>query len=369
MGEGAYAMLFPEGDSHDQPGPIELRTGAARLLLSAVEAGARPAVVPVGLHYDRKRFFRSRALVVFHPPLDLADEIAAAPGDEEGRREAARRLTARFAAALDRAALATSDWEEHHLMHRLRRLLRAERAERAGAAPGPSDMRERRLGFERVWIAFRTLRESEPEAVGALRGHLRDYDRRLRRLGFDDHELDRDPREIHGRLLVALAFQRLVVDALVPPLALIGLLVNLPTALLVEAIARLGSKRKKDVASLKLLVGALLFPATWIAAGILAARGQGWLADLYPAVPRLPWLTGLLAAALSAAGGVLVLAYGRLSRRWGRALWASVRRRIARREVAALRDERAAIFAAAVSLSERLDLPGQVAPSGEIVEG
>lgn len=364
----SFAVLFPEGDSHDLPHPIELRTGAARLLLSARErSGDRadrfggPAVVPVGLHYDRKRLFRSRALVVYHPPLDLSEELEAARAagdDEERRREVARRLTARFAAALEESALATADWEEHHLMHRLRRLLRAERAARAGAPPGPSDMRERRLGFERVRTAFRVLRERVPAEVEALRVRIRDYDRRLRRLGVDDHELDGDPEPVHASVLLVLAFQRFVVDLLLPPLVAIGLIANLPAAILVAGVARAGSKREKDVASLKLLVGAVLFPLGWVVLGVLAARGHGAIADLYPDARGIPWATGLLAVALSALGGALVLAYGRISRRWGRALVVRWRRATRRRDVASLLAERASLADAAASLSEGLELPG-----------
>ncbi len=361
---GSFAVLFPEGDSHDEPRPIELRTGAARLWLDAArrDPGAPlPHVVPVGLHYDRKRFFRSRALVAFHPPLPLAPEPL--PGDE---RDTARHLTARFAEALDQTALATDDWEEHHLMHRLRRLMRAERAARAGATPGPADMRERRLGFERVWTAYRERRAADAERIEALRDRLRAYDRALRALGLDDHELDRNREPLHGRMVVAFAFQRLVVDALLPPLALIGLIANLPPALALGVLARLGAKRKKDVASIKLLAGAVLFPATWAALGILAARGEGALADLFPTLPRLPWATGVLAFLLSAAGGVLVLVYGRISRRWGRALWVRVRRRLAFARVARLLDERAALFDAAQSIAAPVPLPGQVDSAGRI---
>ena len=33
---GGFAALFPEGVSHDQPHPLEIRTGAARLFYNAV---------------------------------------------------------------------------------------------------------------------------------------------------------------------------------------------------------------------------------------------------------------------------------------------------------------------------------------------
>jgi 1-acyl-sn-glycerol-3-phosphate acyltransferase len=371
---GSFAMLFPEGDSHDRPHPLELKTGAARLYLDALahSAGADPAprVVPVGLHYDHKRFFRSRALVVFHPPLELPTGLAApesADADGDARRRAARLLTDRFAEALDRAVLATDDWRDHHLMHRLRRLLRAERAARAGADPGPTDMRERLLGFERIWTAFRELGENRSAGVVELRRRVGAYDRLLRRLGLEDHELDRDPEAPHGRMLAAVVLQRFVLDGLLGPLALLGVLANLPTALLLALVARFAARQKKDVASIKLLCGAVLFPATWTALGVLAASLQPALAAIAPATPDRGWVTGLFVVALAALGGALVLVYGRLSRRWGRALAVRVRRRLFARWVNRLRAERASIFDDAIALARDLELPGRVGPGGEIL--
>lgn len=368
---GSFAVLFPEGDSHDEPRPLELRTGAARLWLDAAArapAAERPHLVPVGLHYDRKRLFRSRALVEYHPPLDLGTEPPVEPADEAERREAARRLTGRFAEVLDRTVLATADWQEHHLMHRLRRLMRAERAARAGEAAGPVDMRERRLGFARVWTAFRERRASAPAEVARVRELLTAYDRRLRRLGLEDHELDRDPDLPHGRMLAALAVQRVAIDTLLPPLVAIGVLANLPTALAIELAVRAAARRRKDVATIKLLLGAVLFPATWLLLGLFAGWGQGFVHDLYPEIPHLPWLTGAVAFLLSALGGALVVVWGRVSRRFGRGLVVLGKRRIARAAIRRRLAERAAIFDAASALAAGLDLPGRVGPGGRIVE-
>ena len=326
-----------------------------------------PAIVPVGLHYDQKRFFRSRALVAFHPPLDVAAEVDAPKAGDQARRELVRHLTARFAEALDQSVLATDDWRVHHQMHSMRRLLRAERAARAGGEPGPVDMRERQLGFERVWTAYRELGGDKSASVVALRRRVGAYDRLLRRLGLEDRELDRAPDAPHGLLLALLVAQCIVLLSLLPALALIGLLANLPTALLLALVARLAAKRQKDVATIKLLFGAVLFPATWTALGLFAAWRQGALVELYPALANRPWATGIAVFVLSAVGGLLVLVYGRLSRRWGRALLVRGKRRLFRRWVDRLLAERAAIFDEATELAARLELPGRVGPSGEIL--
>jgi 1-acyl-sn-glycerol-3-phosphate acyltransferase len=369
--EEGFAVLFPEGDSHDEPHPLALRTGAARLYLDARDRFAGEGevrVIPVGLHYDRKRFFRSRALVAYLPPLDLATETAGYEDGESGRREAARRITTRFAAVLDQAVLATDDWREHYLIHRLRRVMRAERAARAGGDPGPADMRERHLGFARVWTAFRDLRRTAPEAVETLRARIETYDRRLRRLGLEDFELDHPAPLPHGRVLAALAFQRLVVDLLLPPLVLLGLVANLPTALLLAGIVKIASKRKKDQATIKLLAGFVLFPATWLLLGALAYSSPDLLHALVPEIPDLPWLRAVVTFLLAGLGGVLILSYGRISRSWGRALLVRFRRSVAPWRVRWLLRERAAIFETASTLAADLALPGFVDAHGRVLD-
>ena len=79
VADGSFACLFPEGDSHDAPHLIELKTGAARFYFAARERtsehGPPPVIIPVGLFYDRKRSFRSSVLVEFHPPISLPPDL------------------------------------------------------------------------------------------------------------------------------------------------------------------------------------------------------------------------------------------------------------------------------------------------------
>jgi glycerol-3-phosphate O-acyltransferase / dihydroxyacetone phosphate acyltransferase len=85
LARGAAVALFPEGTSHNRPHRLPLKTGAARIALEA-EVRHGPlglSILPVGIVYDDKARFRSRAIVQVGPPLDPAPEAAAyaaAPG-------------------------------------------------------------------------------------------------------------------------------------------------------------------------------------------------------------------------------------------------------------------------------------------------
>ena len=61
---GQMVLIFPEGRSWDEPRLAPIKTGAARIALSARDAGIRDVtVVPIGINYERKDGLRSRVLV------------------------------------------------------------------------------------------------------------------------------------------------------------------------------------------------------------------------------------------------------------------------------------------------------------------
>ncbi|MBC8069551.1 MAG: 1-acyl-sn-glycerol-3-phosphate acyltransferase [Deltaproteobacteria bacterium] len=372
VARGSFSALFPEGISHDAPHLTEIKRGAARLYYRARQLrGDRdpPVILPVGLHYDKKQVFRSNALVAFHPPIELPFVLDVTPSDREDEdveRERVKQLTALIEVSLREVVHATDDWELHDLMQRTRRLVRAERAARAGADPGATSMGERVLGFARVRTGYYILAARNPEVVARLRARVTEYDADLRALGLEDYELDRDPKLLSPWLALLLLLQMIAVFLLLPPVILFGLLVNLPTALLLRGFASLGAKLEKDEATIKLLLGTALFPATWIAAGVAAARLHVHVHALYPAVPDAPVLVGFATALLAGLGGMAAVRYVRVAGETARA----VRVRLTRRQrwvaVKRLRLERRRLCEAIEALIEGVALPGVITPDGRV---
>lgn len=372
VAEGSFAALFPEGVSHDEPALQTLRPGAARLYLRAREltppGAPPPVVIPVGLHYDRKNLFGSGALVELHPPLELPAELTVpAPASGEAGRRRVEGLTALFDRALTEVVLATESWEIHHLMHRLRKIFRAERAARAGARPGKPSLQERVLGLARVRRGYLARRESDPEETARVLGRVKRYDKVLHALGLEDHELDLRADLGSPWRPVSLAAQAVGVYLLLPPLLVLGYAVNTPVFLALGPVARRLGAKVKDEATLKLLLGAGVFPAVWLLVSLLVAWGEINLHQLYPQVPGVPWLAGIVTFLLCAAGGWAALRYSRLAAETYRALRVRLTRARRRRTVERLARERAALYEAAVELSRGLDLPGAVAANGRIL--
>ena len=72
LAAGQMVLIFPEGRSWDEPRLAPIKTGAARIALSAQQAGIRNVtVVPIGINYERKDGPRSRVLVEVAEPLAL----------------------------------------------------------------------------------------------------------------------------------------------------------------------------------------------------------------------------------------------------------------------------------------------------------
>ncbi len=363
---GSFSALFPEGVSHDRPHLGEIRTGAARLYLQArgqtPPGHPLPVVVPVGLRYEDKGVFRTDVLVAFHPPLDLEalhlDEPAGDSGDDPGGdRDPAHRLTEAIEAALVEAVHPTASWKLHALMHRARTLIAAEAAARRGEHPAPDTVVSRTTGFAQIWEGYRVRRDTHPDEIKALRRDLTSYDHALRELGLTDGALDRPPRLGSAVLVLGAVVQALAVTLLLPPLLLIGFVVNAPPYWLLKVVARLAAKARKDVATVKIFGGIVFFPLAWLTAGLLAGLGVVRLTRVMPDLPDTPVLVGLAVVALSVIGGVAALLYSEIAV----GAWQAVKVRIARwrhhHQLDGLRVRRAALHDRFLHLADGLDLP------------
>ncbi len=370
--EGRFAALFPEGVSHDEPFPQELKTGAARLYFSAMQMcagdGPPPVIIPVGLHYDDKTMFRSDALVEFHAPLEIPARLREpiAEDDDEALRARSAELTAMLEPILKEVTHATESWELNRLMNRVRSLVRAERARRAGVSLSTPNMVERTLGMARVWTGYYARMRTEPDQVTQLLDRIAAYDQALREVELEDDDLDKPPAIESKWLPWLLAVQAAFVFLVFPPVLLLGSLINVVPYLLIDRVAKMGAKQYKDTATIKLFAGLVLFPLAWLTAALLVGFGQIQLHDSYAGIPRAPWAAGIVTFLTGAFGGALALVYLELVRR----TWTSIKIRATRRWGSEIIDqlahERAALYDEIEDVRRGLELPGEVLDDGRI---
>ncbi|HEY7374506.1 MAG TPA: lysophospholipid acyltransferase family protein [Polyangia bacterium] len=283
LAAGGALALFPEGVSHSDPQLRPLKTGAARIALSAEaehDGQLGVTLVPVGLYYEGKALFRSSVLLVVGEPIAAAPRLADYRRDE---RAAVAALTETIDAGLDEVVLQA---ESRDLLAGIARVARWTRDPDGDAPEG--DLAAQHQRARELADAYARLRARDPERVEAIAGEVRAYARVLRQLGV------RDPWALELAPLrpgaLARALLRLLLAA---PLAAVGALLGWLPYRAAGEVARRATREEDLLGTVKLLAGAafltvawaleataagLLWGAPWAAATFVAGVGTGYVA-------------------------------------------------------------------------------------------
>jgi 1-acyl-sn-glycerol-3-phosphate acyltransferase len=270
LAAGGALALFPEGVSHSDSQLRPLKTGAARIALSAeVERDGKLgiALVPVGLYYGKKARFRSSVLLAVGQPIDVATLLSDYRRDERATVES---LTERIDAGLDEVVLQA---ESRELLVGIARVARWTTTADTGDDPAAQHRRARELA-----AAYGRLRARDPERVEAISAEVRAYTRALRRLGI------RDPWALEvsapgvGAMIAAMA--RLLVAA---PLAVIGMIMGWLPYRLAGEVAKRVSRDDDLLGTVKLIAGTTFLTLAWAAEAFTAAWmwGAAWFVPVF----------------------------------------------------------------------------------------
>jgi glycerol-3-phosphate O-acyltransferase / dihydroxyacetone phosphate acyltransferase len=259
--------LFPEGTTHSNPVMLPLRTGAARIALSAeAEAGWRMGlqVVPVGLWYQNKALFRSSALLVIGEPFSLAVCAAAYAADQQ---RAVEELTAEIDVRLDAVVLQAENAEA----------LRGIPLLAAWTAPAePETLEQQHERAAELLAAYERLRVVDPERLEAIAQRARRYARALRTFGIADPWALELP-EADRRRVVWLALA--LVAGFLPAVAGFALSYG-PYRLAAPLTPRLLGKYEETTSTGKLIIGTVLVLLGWIVWALIFGALFGWSAGL-----------------------------------------------------------------------------------------
>jgi hypothetical protein len=294
---GGTVALFPEGISHDESSLQPLRTGAARIALEAGADGGIAGVVTVavGLTYDAKARFRSRALVRVAEPVSISRWTAAYRS--EGR-DAVRQFTDDVAQQLATVSPTYASWEQAERLSRV-----ADVVARPPEVGLPADvtMADRVDVTERLAVAERGhARRTE---VRRLLATFEAYERDLDLLGLSDAQVA--AKYGQGKLRGAVLWSVLkVVVAL--PLAAIGVVVHVVPYQIIKQLAKRPANEGMK-ATVKLLGCFALFTVVYVALGIVVGRAVGPWAGLLVAVaaPLCGYVTVRVAERVKRIGGLV----------------------------------------------------------------
>jgi 1-acyl-sn-glycerol-3-phosphate acyltransferase len=257
--EGSAVCIFPEGVSHSTGRLAALRTGAARMALTAERRGVGVDVIAAGLNFDRKASFRSRAIVLYGRPFSLR-EFAAEPDDQA----AVRLATEAIAAEMRRLLVEADPQKDAAMIARVEQLYAAARGRPQGAQERIARRQAIARGMER-------LRGADQARFEEIAQRLRRYDQRLRRFGLRDGHLDWD---LSLRTAAWFALRESAAALLLVPVAMAGLVLFRVPYQVTGLLARLATRERDVAATAKVFVGAGVY-AAWL---VLIAGAAWWVA-------------------------------------------------------------------------------------------
>lgn len=177
---GGCVGLFPEGGSHDRTELLPLKAGIAIMALGtlarAPDCGLK--IVPVGMNYFHAHKFRSRAVIEFGPPFEVAPELVHMYSHGK-RRDAIGQLLDTVYNALSAVTVSTPDYDTLMLIQAARRLYNP--TGRKLPLPVVVELNRRlALGYDRY---------KDDERIVQLTAAVKDYNKRLRYVSLRDHQV------------------------------------------------------------------------------------------------------------------------------------------------------------------------------------
>ncbi len=117
LAAGGRVAVFPEGGVDDHPGlTLPLKTGTARIAISALTSGIVPdlVVVPMGITYEERGRFRGQVALQIGEPVEVGAFVGDHGADDH---DAVRALTDAIGAALLTVAATHASWRAAEVTH------------------------------------------------------------------------------------------------------------------------------------------------------------------------------------------------------------------------------------------------------------
>ncbi|MFQ5572426.1 MAG: lysophospholipid acyltransferase family protein, partial [Rhodothermales bacterium] len=261
---GAAMALFPEGTTHSGAQLLPLRTGAARIALSAeaeAEGSLEMRIVPVGLWYEDKTRFRTSVLLVVGEPFTLDGHVEAYASDE---RSAVKAVTDRIDTGLDVVVLQAENAD----------LLTAIPAVAAWTVPdGTVPDRARHHAWAATLLsAYQKLHHTDPARLEDIARKARRYAALLQTLGIADPWSLEVPVARRGKLV-----RHLLMLGMTALPALAGALLSYGPYRLAGPVATYAVRGDDtQTGTFKLIGGSLFVLIGWMAEAAVCGYLLGW---------------------------------------------------------------------------------------------
>ena len=387
VANGERIAIFPEGMSHTESHAVELKTGAARILLEAHrranESGKpAPSIVPIGLHYSDQHKFRERVSMQINravetPPMPNKEgapkptqEELVEHGDVAHDRAWCRQVTSMLQTEINRISHAQESWEDRELVWRARRMIHTIRS---GENVSKISYNEAVMGSRRVRAAWQYFSVNDPQRTEEIETKFKSHHQEMERIQLRSWELQDREKKISKKAFVK-NFALWVWSAswmlgFVTWSAMIA--TGAPYLFVRVFVSRKARKEenKAGIGSMKLLYSIGLYPIWWL----FCAVSLGWfiasvsspLQDfklpgmILPVLAAIPWplVSVILLLWWPVSARLHLKLYQRLSKSWKNLrLWFKLRS--GQIEWDSLIDSHRSIATEMASIGSGLVLPG-----------
>ena len=269
LAKGRTVLIFPEGTVTDSQELQKVRTGAARMALSAIESGVQNlAIIPVGITYEDKVSSRSRVLVEVGERITEGEIIELAHGEAllESNRVLVDQVTNLIA---ERLGAVSPDFGS--LVRERTMMLAASIHLRTGMSKAFSEpmMADLRTVAQELASSIDVRDESRLAATGR-------YQLALTASGLGDDQIQPMPKTTD---LARVALVKGIIVVLMAPFALLGLTANFVAILLVMGVGAL-VKEPVSKGTARVITGMVVFPLSWIILLILSDPTVVWISLL-----------------------------------------------------------------------------------------
>ena len=255
VADGEYVVVFPEGESHDQPKSKQIQNNATKIALEAnkITSKNKPVIIPVGIHYSKKNLFRERVALTIERPLEIN-------GTEDELNEV-------ISGEINRASLSKDEWNDRELIWKASSIIRAERSRKNPEIEEYKNYGESVRGARRVRAAWEWMAQNDRGTCDDLELRTREHMDLLNDYNLKPHHIDKRPASVTNRGFAKSIFLFLFAwSFMLGFVTLSALIGSIPPFLFVVFLDRTIGKRinPSKRGSLKLYSAVVIYPIWWI---------------------------------------------------------------------------------------------------------
>jgi len=285
---GGVLALFPEGISHNNPYLLPIKSGAARIALGAEEkyGPLGVTILPVGLVFDSKNRFRSRALIQIGAPIRFDADCG--PRGSDLRRNKTKGITHEIETGLSAITQNFDTRDSARVLGRAADIW-GQSNPILPVKQSLAETFERRRDFGR---GYNWMSVHHPKTTSAVMKTLTEYDEMLAATGLRDEQVG---ATYASSAIFGIAARSLFALIVRLPLSIVGTALNWIPFQIARVFAR--GKDQDKMATWSLFSSMIIFPGLWLVqAAVCSAIVTGWFGLLSG---WLVFLTVLLAAPLT----------------------------------------------------------------------